>query len=170
MHSILNEPFPCALAWFGLSFILAVIFMRALKPQREIPALFSIFGFTTILGSVIYAVWLQFNPWKSGGGEIWPFVLINTTAFLSYLIVHTAVESDSPSIILVLHLWKVKKCSKADVISLLRASRPSAHRAEMLKKSLLTVTEKDKLKLSLFGRSFLRIITIFRQISGKKFS
>ena len=169
-HSIADNPFLCATAWFALSFLVAVVCTRALKPRREIPALFVMFTITTLLGSMLYAYWLRFYPWTLKKEELSLFVLINTATFLSYLIVHTAVESDSPSMMLILHLWKVKKCSIAEALALLRDNDPSLRRAGMLGNSLLTVCDRDEMRLRILGHLFLGSIRILRQISGRKIS
>lgn len=169
-HSIADNPFLCATAWFALSFLVAVVCIRALKPQQEIPFLFVIFVMMGLIGSMLYAICLGLYPWMSKTGPLFLFVLINTAAFLSYLIVHTAVESDSPSMMLILHLWKVKKCSIAEALALLRENDPSLRRVGLLGNSLLTVCDRDEMRLRFLGHLFLGSIRILRQISGRKFS
>lgn len=169
-HSIADNPFLCATAWFALSFLLAVVCTRALKPRREIPALFVMFTITTLLGGMLYAYWLRFYPWTLKKEELSLFVLINTATFLSYLIVHTAVESDSPSMILILHLWKVRHCSIPEALTLFRDNDPSVRRAEMLANSLLTACDRDGMRLRMLGRLLLGSVRVLRQISGRKMS
>jgi len=170
LHSIADNPSICAAGWFAVSFLLAVVCIRALKPRREIPFLFVIFVIMGLIGSMLYGICLGLYPWMSKTGPLFLFVLINTAAFLSYLIVHTAVESDSPSMMLILHLWKVKKCSIAEALALLRDNDPSLRRAGMLGNSLLTVCDRDEMRLRILGHLFLGSIRILRQISGRKFS
>jgi len=150
-----------ALAWFLLAFVVAVIVIRKYRPKRELQALAIIFLLTAAIGTILYSFC------KPSIEEIAVFFALNISASLSYLIIHTAIESDSPSMLLVLHLWRVKECSLEDAQELLNKNDPLTNRADKLSRSILTIHTKNGLRASLLGKLLVYSVKFLRNISGR---
>jgi hypothetical protein len=87
---------------------------------------------------------------------------------LSYLIVHSAVESDSPSMLIVLYLRRMQKCDIRVLEALIRDASPQVDRAEKLYASPLVSGTGKGLHLTRLGWIFLFIVSTPRWIAGRR--
>ncbi len=160
------------LAFFILSLILNLFIWRVRLPKRQTNALLKIFYGVFVLGIILFEVSKAFNDNTSyqflpnGIPEYLHLFLLFTSLSLAYIITYSAVEVDSPSLVMVLAVNKAGRngLSKTEFAELLTNERLVIPRINDLVRDKLIFLNRDKYKLTSNGRLFISIFILYRKI------
>lgn len=159
------------LAFFILSLILNLFIWRVHLPKRQTNALLKIFYGVFVLGIILFEASKAFNNTSyqylpDGIPEYLHLFLLFTSLTLAYVITYSAVEVDSPSLVMVIAVNKAGRdgLSKTEFAKLLTNERLVIPRINDLVRDKLIFLGQDKYKLTLNGRLFISIFILYRKV------
>jgi hypothetical protein len=143
---------------------------RLHRPRRQTRALLVIFFGVTAAVLVALAAWpAGDSPWLPAGLLEYAHIALFAVAFaLAYIITYSAIEADSPSLVIVMEIAKAGKegISEADFEAQLSDAVLIEPRVADLVRDRMLTLEKDRYCLTAKGRSFVRIFILFRALLG----
>lgn len=161
----------CGLSLFIVFLLLHLIVWRIRLPKRQLNTLLKIFFLVFIIGNTIFYIHSKigvnvygFIP--KGFIEYLHISILFFSLVLAYIITYSAVEADSPSLVMVLILAKSAKqgLEKERLLRLFNDDLLVKPRVMDLVNSKLAYTNGDRYLLTRQGELFIRIFIFYRNL------
>ncbi|MGA9755831.1 MAG: hypothetical protein WBV23_11910 [Desulfobaccales bacterium] len=163
------------LSLFFLAFGIHLIIWKVHLPHHQSKALLLIFMGTFFLGVIITPLLPQDGLWgcfvARGFYEVVHAFLLVLSLTMAYIITYSALEADSPSLVIIRMIAEAMPggLAKKDLENRLTDDILIRPRINDLLRDNLVIAQGEKLRLTPQGRSFIKIFVIFRALlkSGK---
>jgi hypothetical protein len=158
-------------ALFCLAFSLHLIIWKIRIPERQIKVLLQIFVGTSIIGllslwavSNFIAVFSIYVP--KDFSEYLHIILFLTSLILAYMVTYSAIEVDSPSLVIILKIAdaRTEGLEKSKLMETMNDDVLVKPRINDLITDKMAYVEGDKYKLTTKGSLMLSVITLYRKM------
>lgn len=152
------------LIFFPLALFIQLAIWKIKTPKNQVATLSLIFFSVFILGMIFcsHLFALQSLP------EYLQAIFAYASLFLAYLITFSAIEVDSPSMLIIniINMAKERGVTREQLISAMSNDRLLKPRLIELNKARLIYKDKQKYKISFLGSAFIRLFIFYRNMIG----
>ena len=162
-----------SLTCFALAFIIQLVFWKIYMPQRQIKTLLLLFF--CILVVEMFVLWSAPSSFTfvrlSAPGSIWEYLhicMFFVSLLLAYMITYTALEADSPSLVMVMTIGSAgpEGLDKKKFDRLMSDDTLIVPRIEDLVLDKMVYMDGDKYRLTPKGVLMARIFVFYRKLLG----
>lgn len=160
---------------FSIAFLLHIVIWKIRVPKKQKMTLLILYTFVTVIGLVGTKLWIYLYP------QFFPFASVTTAEYFhiglyvmtlaySYIVVYTAVESDSPSLKTMVKLNEVggNGMNETELLRLFNGEKFLRSRLHHLVEDKMLFGEADYYCLTPKGQWFLAFCLLYRKILGIK--
>jgi hypothetical protein len=150
-----------------LSFCAQLVFWRILVPGRQIRALLVIFFLVPlVVFGVVQLIGTPIALTALSPAEIVRLAIFYVSCALTYIVLFSAIEEQSPTLAIVSYVAKKSQCAGADLVDRFGKGQELSHRIELLARSEFVKHEGDRYRLSPPGDRLAKLFDASSRLFG----
>lgn len=159
---------------FGLAMLVHLAWWRIFLPRRQIKALLVLFLAATGVSLLLLALLIRLAPeWQGyGPADLWGYLHVAEMVLalgLSYMVTYSALEADSPSLVIALTIADqgTHGLAAEDLAQAMSDERLVRPRLEDLVLDQMAFWQGERLLLTPKGQALARLFAFYRRLLGK---